>query len=163
MNNHQTKKIMTHNSSVARFYTRRTKGRRTNQVLLVRRDQGGSKHGRRTLGISCEDCYAREILKLETNYYDRMNENCHISASTAPRHLKIGKERAYTMIYHKMNLCLSRSNYISKNMAWNRDEALWWALSQNFSKLIAIKNWFSGHYISTQAEAGFSFFKKEGL
>ena len=30
---------------------------------------------------------------------------------------KFGKERAYTMIYHKMNLYLSRSNYISNNMA----------------------------------------------
>ena len=35
------------------------------------------------------------------------------------------------------------------NMAWNRNEALWWASSQNFSKLIAIKNGFSEHYIST--------------
>ena len=62
--------------------------------------------------------------KLETNYYDRTYENCHISASTAPRHLKIGKERAYAMIYHKMDLFLSRSNYVSNNMAWNRNEAL---------------------------------------
>ena len=85
-----------------------------------------------------------------------MYENCHIPASMAPMHIKIDKERAYTVIYHKMNLFLSRSNYVSNNMAWNRSEALWWALSQNFSKLIAIKNGFSGHYISTQAEAGFS-------
>ena len=55
--------------------------------------------------------------KLETNYYDRMYENCHISASPASRHLKIGKERAYTMIYHKMDLFLSRSNYVRSNMA----------------------------------------------
>ena len=89
--------------------------------------------------------------KLETNYYDRMYGNCHISASTARRNLKIGKERAYTMIYHKMNLFLSRSNYVSNNMASNRNET-----SQNFSKLIAIKNGFSGHHISAQAEAGFS-------
>ena len=34
--NNQTKKIMTHTSSVAHFYTRRTKRQRTNQVLLVR-------------------------------------------------------------------------------------------------------------------------------
>ena len=47
--------------------------------------------------------------KLETNYYHRMCENCHISASTAPRHLKIGKERAVTMIYHKMNLFLAEA------------------------------------------------------
>ena len=53
----------------------------------------------------------------ELNYYDRMCENCHISASTTSRHLKIGKERAYTVIYHKMNLFLSRSNYVSNNMA----------------------------------------------
>ena len=46
-----------------------------------------------------------------------MFENCHVSASTAPRHLKIGKERAYTIIYHKVNLFLSRSNYVSNNMA----------------------------------------------
>ena len=32
------------------------------------------------------------------------------SASTTPGHLKIGKERANTMIYHKMNLFLSRNN-----------------------------------------------------
>ena len=89
-----------------------------------------------------------------------MYENCHISASTAPRHLKIGKERAYTMIYYKINLFLSRSNYVSNNMVWNRSEVLWWALSQNFSKLIAIKNGFSEHYISTQAEAVFSLFFK---
>ena len=35
----------------------------------------------------------------------------------APRHLKIGKERTYTMIYHKVNLFLSRGNYVSNNMA----------------------------------------------
>ena len=35
----------------------------------------------------------RSTNKLETNYHDRIYENCHISASTAPRHLKIGKER----------------------------------------------------------------------
>ena len=34
--------------------------------------------------------------KLEINYYDPMYKNCHISASTAFRHCKIGKERAYT-------------------------------------------------------------------
>ena len=55
--------------------------------------------------------------KLETNYYDQMYKNCHISASRAPRHLKIGKERAYTMIHHKMNLFLSRTYYVSNNMA----------------------------------------------
>ena len=38
-----------------------------------------------------------------------MYENCHISASMAPRHLKIGNERAYTMIYHKINLFLAES------------------------------------------------------
>ena len=32
-------------------------------------------------------------------------------------HLKIEKERAYTMIYHEMDLFLSRSNYVSNNMA----------------------------------------------
>ena len=41
----------------------------------------------------------------------------YISASTAPKHLKIGKERAYTMIYHKMDLFLSRTNYVSNNIA----------------------------------------------
>ena len=35
----------------------------------------------------------------------------------SPRYLKIGKERAYTMIYHKVDLFLSRSNYVSNNMA----------------------------------------------
>ena len=36
-------------------------------------------------------------------------------------------------------------------------------MSQNFSNLIAIKNGFSGHYISAQAEAGFSLlFKQKG-
>ena len=45
-----------------------------------------------------------------------MYKNCHISASTAPRHLKIDKDIAYTMIYHKMNLFLSRSNYVGNNM-----------------------------------------------
>ena len=35
MTNNQTKKVTTHNLSVARFYTRRTKRRTTNQVLLV--------------------------------------------------------------------------------------------------------------------------------
>ena len=34
-----------------------------------------------------------------------------------PTHLKIGKERAYTMIYHKIDSFLSRSNYVSNNMA----------------------------------------------
>ena len=53
--------------------------------------------------------------KLETNYYDRLYENCHISASAASRHLKIGRETAYTIIYHKMDLLLSRSNYVSHN------------------------------------------------
>ena len=53
------------------------------------------------------------------------------------------------MIYHKMDLFLSRNNYVNNNMAWNRNKAL----SQSFSKLIAIKNGFSGHYISTQPEA----------
>ena len=55
--------------------------------------------------------------KLETNYYDRMYEDCHISASAASRHLKIGKERGYTMIFDKMNLFLSKSNYVSNSMA----------------------------------------------
>ena len=41
-----------------------------------------------------------------------MYESCLISTSTAPRHLKIGKERAYTMIYHKMDLFFSRSNHV---------------------------------------------------
>ena len=41
--------------------------------------------------------------KLEANYHDLMYENCYISASKGSRHLKIGKERAYTMIYHKMD------------------------------------------------------------
>ena len=40
-------------------------------------------------------------------------------------------------------------------MAWNRNEAWWWTLWQNFSKLIAIKSGFSGYYISTHAEAWF--------
>ena len=62
--------------------------------------------------------------KLETNYYDRLHENCHISASTAPRHLKIGGETACTIIYHRMDLFLSRSNYVSHNMARNRKGAL---------------------------------------
>ena len=74
----------------------------------------------------------------------------------APRHLKIGTERAYTIICHKVNLFLSKSNYVGNNMAWNRKEALWWALSQNSSKLIAIKNGLSGHYIAAQDEAGIS-------
>ena len=55
--------------------------------------------------------------KLEANFYDRMYKNGHISAFTASRHLKIGKERAYTMTHHKMDLFLSRSNYVSSNMA----------------------------------------------
>ena len=29
--------------------------------------QGGSKHGRRTFGIFCEDCYARDILRFVCN------------------------------------------------------------------------------------------------
>ena len=33
-----------------------------------------------------------------------MYKHCHISASTAPRHFKIGTERAYTIIYHKMDV-----------------------------------------------------------
>ena len=55
--------------------------------------------------------------KLEANYYDRTYEKCHISAYTVSSHLKIGKERAYPMVYHKMDLFLSRSNYVSNNMA----------------------------------------------
>ena len=46
-----------------------------------------------------------------------MYENCHISASLAPRHFKIDGERAYTIIYHKMNLFLSRRNYVG-NIIW---------------------------------------------
>ena len=49
-----------------------------------------------------------------------MYKNCHISASMAPRHLKIGRERAYTTIYHKMDLFLRKSNYFGNNMAKNR-------------------------------------------
>ena len=51
---------------------------------------------------------------------NRMYENCHISASMALRNLKIGRERGYTIIYHRMDLFLSRSNYVSNNMARNR-------------------------------------------
>ena len=54
--------------------------------------------------------------KFETNYYDRMYENCRISASDVPRHLKIGRERAYTIMYHQMSLFLSRSSYVSNYM-----------------------------------------------
>ena len=36
-----------------------------------------------------------------------MYESCHISASTTPSHLKIGNERAHTLIYHKVNLFLA--------------------------------------------------------
>ena len=38
-----------------------------------------------------------------------MYENCHVSASKAPRHLKIGIERAYIIIYHKMDLFLAEA------------------------------------------------------
>ena len=51
--------------------------------------------------------------KLETNYYDPVYENCHISAFKAPRHHIIGRERAYTIVHHKMGLFLSRSSYVS--------------------------------------------------
>ena len=49
---------------------------------------------------------------------------CHISASMAPRHLKIGRERAYTIVYHTMYLFLSRCNCVGNNMARSRKEAL---------------------------------------
>ena len=45
-----------------------------------------------------------------------MYENWHISASMAPRYLKIGREWAYTIIYHKMDLFLSRA--ITLSMIW---------------------------------------------
>ena len=95
--------------------------------------------------------------ELERNYYDRMYENCHISASMAPRHLRTGHERAYTTIYHKIILFLSRSNCLAiiwLEIVTKHYDELCDIISR---KLIAIiKNGFSGHYISTQAEAVFS-------
>ena len=62
------------------------------------------------------------LQKLETNYYDPMYKDCLISASTAPRHLKIGRERAYTIVFHRMDLFLNRSD---NNINRNRKEALY--------------------------------------
>ena len=54
-------------------------------------------------------------------YFRDLQENCSISAFTAPRHLKVGRKTAYTII---MNIFLSGSNYVGNNMARNRSEAL---------------------------------------
>ena len=53
--------------------------------------------------------------KLEANYYDRMYENWHSSTSMAPKQLKTGRKRAYTIIYHRIDLFLSRRNNASNN------------------------------------------------
>ena len=40
------------------------------------------------------------------------------------RHLKVRREGFYTKICHRMDLFLSRSNYVNNNMARDRREAL---------------------------------------
>ena len=54
--------------------------------------------------------------KLETNHCHQMYENCHISASKVPRYLKFA-ERGRTIMYHKMDLLVRRTNYVSNYMA----------------------------------------------
>ena len=54
--------------------------------------------------------------KLETSYYDRMYENCHIPASMAPRHLRTGRERACTIIYQKADFF--KAEAITLAMIW---------------------------------------------
>ena len=61
----------------------------------------------------------------------------------APRHLKIGVERAYTIIYYRLDLFLRRSNYAGNNVARNRKEALQRVLQQHLSRFIAIQNGFN--------------------
>ena len=52
-----------------------------------------------------------------------MYKNGHISASVAPRHLKIGRERVYAIFDHRMDLFLGRSNYVSNDIGRNHREA----------------------------------------